>query len=211
MISTVKMFYVREDHIKISDHGPISVELMLSLDVSLVQMKQSINDIAEETNNHSKTSNLKMENIDEHNNYTNYFQNSTEKSITELKNIFYQSAKGARILKSIPVSAPQTEDICNTNAKMNIVTHSRNEYSEWEKVLSTKDPKRLWEKIDWEGKFKNEEIKPDASLNEFTDFIEKRCSLPKEHSKYEDLNSSIFNPILDSKITEEEVLETARA
>ena len=81
---------------------------------------------------------------------------------------------------------------------MNIATHSRNEYSEWKTILSTKDPKRLWEKINWKGKFKNEEIKPDANLNEFADFIEKRFSLPKEHSNYEYINSSIFNPILDS-------------
>ena len=70
---------------------------MLSLNVSLVQMKQSIKDIAEETNNHSKTPNLKMENIDEHsfkninyhiNNYTNYLKNLIEKSVTKLKIIF---------------------------------------------------------------------------------------------------------------------------
>ena len=58
---------------------------------------------------------------------------------------------------------------------------------------------------------KSEGIKADASCNELTEFVEERCSLPKEHSNFDDIHSDIFNTILDSKITEEEVIDTARS
>ena len=47
----------------------------------------------------------------------------------------------------------------------------------------------------------------DRSIYEFADFIEKRCFLPGEHSKLDDIHSDIYNSILDSKITDEEVIE----
>ena len=71
--------------------------------------------------------------------------------------------------------------------------------------MLSNDPKCLWEKRDWRGKLNDEGRKADASCNEFTDFIEKRCFLPGEHSKFDDIHSDIYNPLLDSKITGEEV------
>ena len=77
--------------------------------------------------------------------------------------------------------------------------------------MLSNDTKWLREKIDWRGKLNDEGIKADASCNEFADFIEKRCFLPGEHSKFDDIHSDIYNPILDFKITDEEVIETARS
>ena len=101
------MFYIRSDCIKISDHLPVSVELHLLLDFSLLKRKQSITDIVAEQNNHSKKPRIVMEKIDKNtfinimnhqlNNLKNYRNNTTDQTLKELKNTFYISAKGAKI------------------------------------------------------------------------------------------------------------------
>ena len=53
-IHTVSVLYIQSDYIKISDHIPVSVELELSLDISLPKTKQNITDKVAEPNNHSK-------------------------------------------------------------------------------------------------------------------------------------------------------------
>ena len=62
-------------------------------------------------------------------------------------------------------------------------------------------------KIDWTGKIKSESIEADASCNEFADFIAERCYLPTKRSNYNDIQSNIFNPTSDGKITEDEVFK----
>ena len=77
-------------------------------------------------------------------------------------------------------------------------------------LLTLKDSKRIWEKIDWNGKLKCESIKPDAMCNDFADFIEERCCLPAEQSFFSDIKTKTKNTLLDSKITEDEVISAAR-
>ena len=62
-----------------------------------------------------------------------------------------------------------------------------------------------------EWKVNKKAIEADASRNDFADFIEERCSLPMEHSKFDDLKSNTFDPILDSRMTEDEVLRAAKS
>ena len=95
--------------------------------------------------------------------------------------------------------------------KSNIAAHNKNGHDTWKKVVSSNDPKHLWERIDWGGKLKCGGIKADASCNEFVAFVEERCSLPKEHSNYDDIHSDIYNPLLESKITEQEIIDTAKS
>ena len=76
--------------------------------------------------------------------------------------------------------------------------------------MTLRDPKLLWEKIDWSGKGRGKTVEADATVNEFADFLEERCSLPADHSTYTDIHTNIFNPLLDSKITDEEVLDAAK-
>ena len=76
----------------------------------------------------------------------------------------------------------------------------------WKLIEASKDPKDLWKKIDWKGELNNKSIETSSNVNEFAEVLEKR--LPKEDTFYDDINTNIFNPITDSKITDSEVLSS---
>ena len=75
----------------------------------------------------------------------------------------------------------------------------------WKSLLSEKDPKKVWERIDFNGKLKKNNIHPENSCNEFADYLEGRCSLPHEHSNFENIISHTYNETTDSPISDEEV------
>ena len=106
-----------------------------------------------------------------------------------------------------------TEHSEQQNHTSSIIDSIRNdsklEYNTWKSILEEKDPKSLWNKIQYNGKY-NDKIKIENTCDEFANFLETRCSLPYEHSNYDDIKSNIFNHSLDSHITEEEVLTAAR-
>ena len=93
---------------------------------------------------------------------------------------------------------------------MNIAENNRSEHETWASLMACKDPKLLWEKIDWSGKVKGNTVEADATVNEFADFLEKRCSLPADHSTYTDIRTDVSNPTLDARISEAEVLDAAK-
>ena len=85
---------------------------------------------------------------------------------------------------TIPVSDTEQQD--DYDYKNLFTNDARKEHSEWNSVLQEDDPKRIWEKIDFNGKFKNNEIKSENTCYEFAEFLEARCSLSYEHTNYED-------------------------
>ena len=77
-------------------------------------------------------------------------------------------------------------------------------------TLEEKDPKSLWDKINYNGKCDTNTIQSGNTCNEFANYLEDRCTLPYNHSNYEAITSNIFDQTLDSKVTEDEVLTAAR-
>ena len=202
--------------VNMSDHIPISTEFETDLGVSWNQIKQSITDILHETNNHSRKPVIRMNGIikDTFCHLLNqevenkiFDETDTETTLTELRDIFYDCAKRSKV--------PQNRQHTDSNIQlptpndMSIATNNRNEHAAWSSLMALRDPKLVWEKIDWSGKVKGDSIEVDATVNEFADFLGERCSLPGEHSTYHDIHTNVTDPLLDSRITEEEVLNVA--
>ena len=90
-----------------------------------------------------------------------------------------------------------------------IKNDSTAEYKSWNDILKEKDPKRVWSKIDFNGKCKKDNIVPENTCNEFADYLEKRCSLSAEHMNFEGIETEIYRPDLDGPIVDKEVLDAA--
>lgn len=210
-----RMVHLHRD-IEMSDHIPISAEFELDLGVSWIQIKRSITDILCETNNHSRKPMIRMNGIvkdtfsrllyQEMQNNT-FDETDTETTLSELRNVFYDCAKRSKV----PVNTQRAETNTQSPATndMSIATNNKNEHAAWASLMTTRDPKLIWEKIDWSGKVKGDNVEVDATVNEFADFLGERCSLPAEHSTYNDIHSNVTDPLLDARITNEEVLNAA--
>ena len=206
----------------ISDHVPITVRIMIEMKVTLNQLDESISNVLYEPNNHSIYKKFKSNNID-----LNAFSNTLSSYILKIENTHYDNPDDQAA--DIDLALRKSADICskpqavsNTSNELPHTTNTnkpnllsainsdlKKEYSAWQNLLEEKDPKRLWNKIDFNGKCKSNNIEPENTCNEFANYLEKRCSLPYEHRDYEGIESNIFNPSLDSKITGEEILEGA--
>ena len=215
VLPSVRMVHLHRD-VNMSDHIPISLDLDLDLGMSWTQTKQSITDIIRETNNHSRKPNIQRNRIKDDvfcqllseqviNNTFNITE--TEETLTSLRDIFYDCAKRSKAPK--PENTNYTEQHLPAN-DMSIATNNKHEHLAWKNLMTLRDPKAVWEKIDWSGKVHGASVEADATVNEFADFLEERCSLPADHSTYSDIHSNITNPLLDSEFTEEEVLHAAR-
>ena len=213
-LPSIRMLSLHRDYDNISDHIPVSIQFETQLDVSLMNMKRSITDMLQEPNNHSKRLKINQKRINkdtlqrlvyhEMENFV-YDENNVEKALGDLRDVFYVAAKGSKI-PDPSVKLPRDEEKDNITISMN----NEFEHNSWRTVVSSKDPKLLWEKIDWSGKMKSENIESENDINDFADFIEKRCSLPAEHSYFSDLTTDKVDPVLDAPITSEEILATAK-
>ena len=210
-----RMVHLHRDT-NMSDHIPISAEFELDLGVSWIQIKRSITDILCETNNHSRKPVIRMNRIakDTFCRLLNqqvledtFQETDTEGTLSKLQNAFYDCANRSKV----PQNSNHTERSTQPTASndMSIATNNRNEHAAWASLMNTRDPKLIWERIEWSGKVKGSEVEVDATVNEFADFLGERCSLPAEHSTYTDIYSNVTDPLLDARITSEEVLNVA--
>ena len=198
-----------------SDHIPISAEFELDLNISLTQIKQSITDIIHETNNHSRKLLIRMDGIKKDTFYhlmnqhvqTNAFEETdAETTWIKLRDLFHDCAKGSKVSQN---SQHEKRNIPPVPNDFSVAANNQEEHAAWATLMQTRDPKLIWEKIDWSGKVKGGDVEVDASVNEFADFLGERCSLPAEHSTYADIHSNVFDPMLDARISEKEVLDAA--
>ena len=206
----------------ISDHTPIVATLNIPSGPTIEQANRSIDNILDERNNHSRIKKLKKENID-----LNIFKNIMTINITDLQNKYNTNDNNidaeslakeiettfqkAAIVSKKPVvrtglvnNQPPTGNFENL-----FIDDAKKEYSEWDAVLKEGDPKKVWQKIDFNGKFKNNEFISENTCDEFADFLEARCSLPYEHSNYENITSDVFDEKMDGPITQDEILTSA--
>ena len=211
-LPAARMVHLHRD-VEMSDHIPISAEFEIDLGVSLTQIKRSITDILCETNNHSRKPVIRMNGIakdtfcrllDQQVQNIAIDERDTESTLTNLRDVFYDCAKRSKVQQSSKtvIQSPASND-------MSIATNNSNEHAVWASLMKTRDPKLIWEKIDWSGKVKGDSVEVDATVNEFADFLGERCSLPAEHSTYSDIHSNLTDPLLDARITDEEVLNVA--
>ena len=200
---------------KISDHIPIIAKLHVDISASLDQIDESITDILCEPNNHSKFKKFKIENID-----LNIFSNTLKTYVERIENTQYTDSDALAIdidnslRKSADLSSRnniqlKVSNLPMMNNKFDFHTDNYNEYTIWNDLMKERDPKRLWNRIDFNGKFKSKGITPENTCNEFADYLEERCTLPYEHSNYEGIRSEIFDVNLDKQITGEEVMNGA--
>ena len=197
--------------------------LILKSRETLTIVNSSIDNILNERNNHSHIKRIKTENIDFNifknvmNLYVTNLRNThepnninVEKLVNDIETSFHKSAKIATKKRPKCNTNVVSEGESHANYKDAIICDARNEYSNWKSVLSEGDPKRLWEKIDFNGKFKNSNITPENTCNEFAEFLETRCSLPYNHRNYENIKSDIFDVKMDSKISEDESIHASK-
>ena len=98
--------------------------------------------------------------------------------------------------------------IVNDDDTNSIIKHYNTlEHESWKNLIHINNTKQIWEKIDFNGKCKENKATSDTSCNEFAEYLENRCSLPYQHTDYNDLKTDVFNPTLDSKITEKEIID----
>ena len=214
-LPSIKMMRLHTDYNIISDHIPVSVQFQALLDSSLlVHMKNSITDILDEPNNHSKNLKISCKQIDKRTfqnlvyNQMGSFDhddNDIEKSLHCLRSVCYIAAKGSKSKASMPRQQHDHQDTYVTVSLSNRIEHNS-----WRNIILTKDPKLLWQKVDWSGKMKIETIEAENNINDFADFIEQRCSLPAEHSYFGDLKTDKVDPALDAALTSDEIIEAAK-
>ena len=103
-----------------------------------------------------------------------------ESTLTNLRDVFYDCAKRSKVQQQ---SSQRADTVIQSPASnyMTIATNNRNEHAAWASLMTTRDPKLIWEKIDWSGKVKGDDVEVDATANEFADFLGERCSLPAVH------------------------------
>ena len=219
-MQNIQRFNIVSELSKISDHIPIMMKAHLKVNVSLDQVLENITDITSETNNHSKFKKFKKDDID-HDVFSNilkiYIAEIESKQLmdnNELANEIDSAMRKAASLASKKTVKPTSTHDSSITGDLNFenvaAVEGRKEYNVWSKLLNDKDPTSVWRQIDFNGKYKSNAIKAENTCDEFADFLEQRCSLPYEHTNYDDIESNIFNPTLDSKITGEEILNGAK-
>ena len=102
-----------------------------------------------------------------------------------------------------------SEETPNNNFTDLFISDAKREHSEWDAIIKEGDPKKLWQKIDFNGNLKNADSHSENTCDEFADFLEARCSLPYQHSNYESIESNIFVQEMDGPITQDEILKSA--
>ena len=209
----------------ISDHIPIQIQINLKTQETLDQIDKSMDSILDPKNNHSRVKKIRIENIninvfknimnthiDRINSNLNRFD--TETLCSDIENSIHNAAKTStrkRTPRTNITNGIDGNTVANfTNINNSINDDFKKEYNTWKSILEEKDPKALWRKIDYNGKYNGSNIKPENTCNEFADYLEYRCSLPYEHTKYDDITTNVFDPTLDSHITNEEVLTAAQ-
>jgi hypothetical protein len=126
------------------------------MDISLSDMKQSIRDILEEPNNHSKTPSVRLENIDKETFQRLMYhearkleevsgEQDIEQTLKSMKNLIYTAARGARKAPQIQQNPNNIEDLVSIQ-ETTIGSHNQREFMSWKNLVNTKDPKSLWEK-----------------------------------------------------------------
>ena len=218
-IKNVSNFCLVGELADISDHTPVAAELSFDSSGSWSQLNDSIDAMVNERNNHSRVKKFKMENLDLRvftnvmdtyiNELTDTFIGKDDINGEELAGVLEESLqKSAKIAttKNQQIYQPEEDD----NLKDSLSKDAKKEYAEWNNVLAERNPKRLWEKIDYNGKKKKNTISPENTCDEFAEFLEARCSLPYEHSSYDGIKSDIFDAEMDGMITAEETLYAAK-
>ncbi len=218
IINCASEFDFIDNMFDLSDHIPIFATMKLEVDTELDFLCDNIQCMLDEKNNHSRYKKFRMENIDE-----NVFINTMKAYICDIEKIDYkdgntlatdidQSLRKAASIASkkriIPV-IPEVE-LPDNSFKESVKNDATVEYNTWNELLREKDPKRVWNKIDFNGKCKTDNIVPENTCNEFADYLEKRCSLPAEHMNFEGIKSQVYQPDLDGPITGTEVLDAAK-
>ena len=207
----------------ISNHTPINTKLEFPSNPTLDQANRSIDNILDIRNNHSRIKKVRKENID-----MNLFKNVMEISIKDLENKYGSiQIDGESLANDIEASMqkatrsaskrPSNNNIAVSSEGNNpdnfenlFIQDAKEEYKEWDAILKEGDPKKIWQKIDFNGKFKNSESHSENTCDEFADFLEARCSLPYEHRNYEHIQSNIYEEEMDGPITQAEILESAK-
>ena len=154
VLSSTRMVRFHRD-VEMSDHIPISPEFEFDLNVSWNQIKRSITDILCETNNHSRKPVIRMNGIvkDTFCRLLNQqvLDNAieakdTEETLCKLKGAFYDCAKRSKVSQNSQQSERSTQLTASNDTR--IATNNRNEHTVWASLMSTRDPRLIWEKIE---------------------------------------------------------------
>lgn len=217
VVENVKEFSLVETLSNISDHTPVQTIIKLNTEISLDELNTSIIDVISEHNNHSHYKKLRTDNINLElfsnimnthiNSISQKYDGIADIDTCSLANDIEESIrKSSNAAKLKRPNIHQEQPARSADINESILEDSRRECEEWKSVLLEKDPKKIWQKIDFNGKYKKNNIQPENNCNEFADYLEERCSLPFDHSYYEDINTNTVNETLDSRIEEEEIL-----
>ena len=206
----------------ISDHAPVCTKLVFTSSDSIEQVNASIDSILDVRNNHSLVKKYKMNDLDIEvfkNVMTTYIgdlENKYESSntinadtmATDIELSLQKSMNAASQKPSISRYVPKNE-LPEGDFKDLFSDDSKKEFSEWSSLLKENDSKKVWEKIDFNGKMKTNNIPTENTCDEFADFLESRCSLPYEHRNFEGIKSDVYVDELDGIISEDEILKSA--
>ena len=225
-LDNVISFSLKREYNTISDHIPIAAEFILNNNITINQLLKSINDISTESNNHSQVKSINMKNIEKDSfknviaSYINEIHDihkviSIDNLISNIDNAFHKAAKMTSrhtVPNAKTTNNQERLQIVNDDDTNSIIKHYNTlEHESWKNLIHINNTKQIWEKIDFNGKCKEHKTTSDTSCNEFAEYLENRCSLPYQHTDYNDLKTDVFNPTLDSKITEKEIIDATRS
>ena len=199
----------------ISDHTPLQTTIKVDTMISLDDLNTSITQINNEPNNHSHYKRLKTNSInwDLYANIMNPYIQNIEQNYDgvadidpcSLANDIESSIRKSANLAKIGKTKNDDEHHFTGTIKESIEEDYKTECESWKTILSETDPKKVWEKIDFNGKIKSNNISPENNCNEFATYLEDRCTLPYEHSNYDDIISHTYNELTDAPMKNEEV------
>ena len=223
MTQSIETFNLLNDLSGISDHIPIAAKVNLTVSGTLQEVCDSLNEILSEQNNHSRYKKIKTESIN-----MSTFQNVMNTYVNDIKNIcnetdtVYPDMLAGKIEDSLRKAAKVSSNfnrphLAASNLTDGDISYSdaikrdcKIEFEKWKSVLDNNDPKSIWQKIDFNGKYNEKKVNSENTCNEFADFLEKRCTLPPQHCNYDGIESKIFDPKQDGAITEAEIISAAK-
>ena len=141
-------------------------------------------------------------------NYDLRNQETLDKVFNQLESSIYNTALQCRSTHSVdnPAQPCTTTDVNDIHAIKERLTN--NEIRKWNKILSSKDPKELWNEIEWKEKSGFEEIQYPPAEQLGNHFREKSNIVEDEYFSPD--NNHHFVPALDMPVTVNEISKASK-
>lgn len=202
LLGNIEKFEIHQTDFLPSDHAPVSLEVV-SRGVVMSHLYQRAGQLGEHWSWGSSVDNdrkvrkpIRFESIDK-----NLFLSNLSEMDLRCDKPDDVHAIALRVSESLYLSAASSR--ASRVSPLEDGSHDR-----WSRLLSDRDDRRVWEAIDWNGKYQEKENKGNIPCDQdFKVYYEDSFGLADEFETNELDGHNVYVPILDDPISSEEVCE----